>query len=113
MAQHVRQGDIVAILAGNERGKTGKVLRVDAKAQRVWVEGRNMRVKHVRPSQANPQGGRIEKEMPIHLSNVNPVSPSANQPTRVRFETQKDGSKVRVAVKGGDTLGQPLKKAQS
>lgn len=112
MPQHVRQGDLVMIIAGNERGKTGKVLRVDAAAGRVWIEGRNLRSKHVKPSQANPQGGRIEKEMPLHISNVQPISPSANKQTRVRFETRKDGSKVRVAVKGGDVLS-TLKKAKS
>ncbi|MBI1367206.1 MAG: 50S ribosomal protein L24 [Planctomycetes bacterium] len=111
MPQHVKQGDIVMITAGNERGKTGKVLKVDVKNQKVVVEGRNVRQKHVRPSQANPQGGRVDKEMPIHISNVSPISPSANKPTRVRFETKADGSKVRLAVKGGDVLS-TLKKAR-
>ncbi len=111
MARHVKQGDLVMVVSGNDKGKTGKVLRVDPKADRVFVEGVNVRHKHVRPSQGNPQGGRIEKEMSIHISNVMPVSPSANKPTRVRFETKADGSKVRLAVKGGDVLS-VLKKAK-
>ncbi len=112
MPQHVRQGDIVQVIAGNDKGKTGRVLRVIPAEDQVIVEGVNRRFRHVRPSQRNPQGGRIEKEMPIHISNVQPVSPSAHKPTRVRFETKPDGSKVRVAVRGGDELS-VLKKARS
>ena len=111
MARHVRQGDLVQVIAGNDRGRTGRVLKVLTGEDKVIVEGINRRFRHVRPTQANPQGGRVEKEMPIHISNVQPVSPSANKPTRVRFETKKDGSKVRVAVNGGDELS-VLKKAQ-
>lgn len=104
MARHVRQGDLVMAIAGNDRGKTGHVLRVDPKKNQVYVEGMNVRKKHIRPSQKNPQGGRIDKEMPLHLSNVQPVSPSTGKPTRVRFETREDGSKVRIAANGGDVL---------
>jgi large subunit ribosomal protein L24 len=111
MARHVRQGDLVQVIAGNDRGRTGRVLKVLTGEDKVIVEGINRRFRHVRPTQANPQGGRVEKEMPIHISNVQPVSPSANKPTRVRFETKEDGSKVRVAVAGGDELS-VLKKAQ-
>jgi len=104
MALHVIKGDLVMVTAGNDRGKTGKVLRVDAKNQRVIVEGINVRAKHVRPSQQHPQGGRVEHEMSIHISNVSPLSPTDKKPTRVRFEKRDDGSKVRIAVKGGDVL---------
>ena len=111
MARHVRQGDLVQVIAGNDRGRTGRVLKVMTKDEKVIVEGINRRFRHIRPSQQNPQGGRVEKEMPIHISNVQPVSPSANKPTRVRFQTKPDGSKVRVAAKGGDELS-TLKKAK-
>jgi large subunit ribosomal protein L24 len=111
MARHIREGDLVQVIAGNDRGRTGRVLRVIPKDDRVVVEGVNRRFRHVRPSQKNPQGGRMEKEMPIHISNVQPVSPSTNRGTRVRFETRPDGSKARIAVKGGDELS-VLKKAR-
>ncbi len=100
------------VRTGNDRGKSGKVLRVDPDKDQVTVEGINVRFRHVKPSQKNPQGGRIQKEMPIHISNVQPISPSTGKPTRVRFETKPDGSKVRVAVRGGDVLS-TLRKAQS
>jgi len=100
------------VRTGNDRGKTGKVLKVDATDNKVVVEGINVRFRHVRPSQTNPQGGRVQREMPIHISNVQPVSPSTGKPTRVRFETRADGSKVRLAVKGGDVLS-TLRKARN
>ena len=112
MARHVRQGDMVMVITGNDRGRTGRVLRVMPGEDKVIVEGINRGQRHVRPSQANPQGGRVEKEMPIHISNVKPLRPSAHKPTRVSFETLADGSKVRVAVKGGDELS-VLKKPAS
>jgi len=112
MARHVRKGDLVKVIAGNDKGKTGKVLRVIPKEDRVVVEGVNTHHRHVRPSQKNPQGGRITKDMPIHISNVQPISPSGGGVTRVRFEKRDDGSKVRVAVKGGDVL-HTMKKAKA
>lgn len=111
MALHVKQGDLVMVTAGESRGKTGKILRVIPAEKKVYVEGLNVVQRHVKPSQKHPQGGRVEKEMPIHISNVSPVSPSTGKPTRVRFQVRNDGSKVRVAVKGGDVLG-TLKKAK-
>lgn len=90
------------VTAGNERGATGQVLRILTKADRVVVQGVNVRAKHLKPTQANPQGGIVRREMPIHISNVSPVV--EGKPTRVRFVTQKDGSKARVAARGGETL---------
>jgi large subunit ribosomal protein L24 len=110
MAKHVKQGDVVMVRSGDDKGKTGKILRVIPADSKVVVEGINVVFRHVKPNQKNPQGGRIQKEMPIHISKVSPISPSTGKPTRVRFETKKDGSKVRIAVKGGDVLG-TLKKA--
>jgi large subunit ribosomal protein L24 len=111
MARHIKSGDLVEVITGNDIGRQGKVLRVLPGDDKVIVEGVNLRYRHVRPTQKNPQGGRVEKEMPIHISNVLPVSPSTGKATRVRFETRDDGSKVRVAVKGGDVLS-VLKKAK-
>ncbi len=102
MARHIRKGDMVMVTAGNDRGATGEVLRVIPRKDRVVVQGVNMRSKHIKPSQANPQGGILQREMPIHISNVRPMVDGA--PTRVRFETRPDGSKVRVAVRDGTEL---------
>ena len=100
MAMHVKKGDTVEITAGDHKGSTGKVMRVIPKSKRVIVEGLNTVYKHVRPSQKNPQGGRIRVEQPIHLSNVLPVKGSKG--SRVRFEIDKNGAKKRVAVNGGE-----------
>lgn len=109
MARHVRKGDLVIVTAGRDRGRQGTILRVDTKRDVVVVQGVNVKKKHVRPSAANQQGGVVDKEMPIHISNVSPVIDG--KPTRVRFETRSDGSKVRVAVRGGAAIGQELRKA--
>ncbi len=110
MARHVRKGDTVVVLTGRDRGRTGKILRVLVNEDRVLVQGINVHKKHLRRTQQNQQGGIIEKEMPIHISNVAPVVDG--KPTRVRFEKRQDGSKVRLAVRGGEQLGPELKKAR-
>ncbi len=102
MPRHIRKGDNVIVTAGNDRGMTGEVLRVLIDKNRVVVQGVNIRSKHLKPTQTNPQGGILRREMPIHMSNVSPVVDGA--PSRVRFETAKDGSKARVAVRNGETL---------
>jgi large subunit ribosomal protein L24 len=102
MALHVRKGDLVMVRAGNDRGTTGEVLAVTSDKQRVLVKGVNIRTKHVRPTQANPQGGIIRREMPVHISNVSPVVDG--KPTRVRFVIREDGSKVRIAARDGSEL---------
>lgn len=111
MARHVRKGDTVVVTAGKDRNKQGKVLRVIPEKERVVVEGVNVRTKHVRPTQTQPQGGKVRVEMPIHWSNVSPAVDG--KPTRVRFETHDDGSKVRVAVRNGEVLGPPLRKPRA
>ena len=103
MPHHVRKGDQVIITAGAHKGKIGEVARVIPKKDAVIVKGVNLRTKHLKPTRINPQGGIITKEAPIHVSNVSPVV--EGKPTRVRFETRDDGSKVRVAVRGGKVLG--------
>src|SRR5438132_12616773 len=109
MARHIRSGDSVVVIAGRDKGKTGKVLRILTAKNRCVVEGVNRVWKHVRPSQRNPQGGRIQKDAPIHLSNVMPVDPTTGTGTRVRFQV-KDGAKHRIAVRSGADLGRTGKK---
>lgn len=94
----------MVVIAGADKGKTGKVLRVLADEDRVVVEGINRVWKHVRPSQRYPQGGRIQKDAPIHISNVLPLDPTTGKGTRVRFEI-RDGRKHRIAVASGTDLG--------
>jgi large subunit ribosomal protein L24 len=104
MARHIKRGDTVMIITGADKGKTGRVLRVLPDKNRLVVEGMNRVWKHVRPSQRYPQGGRIQKDAPIHLSNVQPLDPTSGKGTRVRFKTA-DGIKRRIAVRGGTDLG--------
>lgn len=105
MACHVKKGDTVEIIAGDHKGEQGKVLKVLPDRSRVLVEGINMVYRHMRPSRRYPQGGRIQKEAPIHISNVLPVDPKTGRGARVRFEVTRDAagkatSKKRVTVKG-------------
>ena len=102
MPRHIKKGDSVIITAGNDKGTVGEVIRIVAGKDRVVVKGVNIRARHMKPTQANPQGGIIRREMPIHKSNVSPVVDG--KPSRVRFETKKDGSKVRVAARDGSEL---------
>lgn len=104
MARHIKSGDTVIVVAGADKGKTGRVLRVLTDKDRVVVEGINRVWKHVRPNQRNPQGGRIQKDAPIHLSNVMPLDPTSGKGTRVKFE-ERDGRKHRIAVASGTDLG--------
>jgi large subunit ribosomal protein L24 len=110
MARHVRKGDVVLVTSGKDRGKQGSVLRVLPGGGKLVVEGVNVRRKNIKRNQNNPQGGVIDIEMPIDASNVSPAVDG--KPTRVRFQTLDDGSKVRIAVRGGGKIGQELKKAR-
>lgn len=112
MPSHVKKGDVVMITAGAHKRKMGEVLRVLPKSDQVVIKGLNLRTKHLKPTRLNPQGGIITKEAPIHMSNVSPVVDG--KPTRVRFQVREDGSKVRVAARGGKVLSTvrgPRKKA--
>ena len=100
MALHVKKGDIVEIIAGNHKGATGRILRVMPDKNRVIIQGHNIAKKHVRPSRKNPQGGRINVERPIHISNVLPLNPKSSKGSRVHFKVESNGSKKRVAVDG-------------
>ena len=102
MARHVKTGDSVVITAGNDKGRTGKVISGITDKDRVSGEGIKVRKKFLKPTQQRPQGGEITQEMPIHISNVSPVVDG--KPSRVRFVTKDDGTKVRVAVRGNKEL---------
>jgi large subunit ribosomal protein L24 len=105
MPSHVRKNDDVIITSGRFRGKTGKVVRVMPKDDRVIVHGSGIEgvTKNLKPSRVNPQGGSVQVDRSFHISNVSPVIDG--KASRVRFETKKDGSKVRVAARGGKELG--------
>jgi large subunit ribosomal protein L24 len=99
----IKKGDNVVVLSGKDKGRTGTVQTVMPKDGKVVVDGLNVIVRHRKPSQTNPQGGIDRKPAPMHISKVALADPKDGKPTRVRFET-KDGKKVRVAVKSGETI---------
>ena len=102
-AAKIKKGDSVVILSGKDKGRTGTVQTVMPKDGKVVVDGINVIARHRKPSQQNPQGGIDRKPAPLHISKVALADPKDGKPTRVRFET-KDGKKVRVAVKSGETI---------
>ena len=99
----IKKGDSVVVLSGKDKGKTGTVARVLPKEGKIVVEGVNMTARHRKPSQATPQGGIDRYEAPMHIAKVAVADPKDGKPTRVRIE-EKDGKKVRVAVKSGETI---------
>ena len=113
MAERIRKGDLVQVIAGKERKtkKQGRVLDVDSASGRVRVEGVRVQKKHLKPqrSRKTPGGGIIEREGFIHVSNVMLVDPDTGKPGRVRFE-ERDGKKVRVFKKSGAVLAEPKAK---
>lgn len=100
-AAKIKKGDQVIVLSGKDKGKTGEVVRSMPKDGKVVVSGVNIAVRHKKPTQVNPQGGLERSEAPLHISKVAHVVDG--KPTRVRFE-ERDGKKVRVAVKTGDVI---------
>jgi large subunit ribosomal protein L24 len=105
MARHIKTGDTVVVIAGDDKGKSGQVMSVDVAKSKVLVQGVNRVWKHLKPSTQHPQGGRIQKEMAISISNVRPMDPKRNKPTRVGFRIGQNGSKDRVAKKSDQVLG--------
>ena len=103
---HIRKGDTVVVTAGDARyhGKRGRVLTVDRKKQRILVEGVNIVRRHTRPNNRNQQGGIVEKEAPIHISNVMPWCESADKPSRIVMKRLEDGTRVRIFKETGETL---------
>ena len=101
-AAKIKKGDAVVVRSGKDKGRTGTVLQVLPKEDKVIVAGINIAARHRKPTQENPQGGIDRREAPLHISKVG-IAGTDGKPTRVRFET-KDGKKVRVAVKSGETI---------
>ena len=104
MKLHIKKGDTVAVIAVEDRGKQGRVLSVDAAKNRAIVEGVNIVKKSTKPSAKHPQGGIIEMEAPINLSNINLVDPKTGKPTRVGVRVNDKGEKVRFAKKSGEEI---------
>ncbi|GGC58050.1 50S ribosomal protein L24 [Chelatococcus reniformis] len=103
MAAKIKKGDKVVVLTGRDRGKTGEVIQVLPKDERALVRGVNMVKRHQRQSQSQ-EGGIINKEAPLHLSNLAVADPKDGQPTRVGFKVLDDGRKVRFAKRSGDLI---------
>lgn len=101
---HIKKNDTVVVLAGEDKGKTGKVLKVLVEKNRALVEGVNMVSKSTKPSAQNPQGGIVKQEAPIHISNLSLVDPKSGKATRVGFKVTEDGKKVRIAKKSGEEI---------
>src|SRR5438552_3204618 len=108
MAAKVRKDDRVEVIAGEHRGQQGRVLRVIPKRDLLVIEGVNLVYRHLRPSRRNPQGGRIRKEAPVHVSNVLPVDPKTGRGSRVRFEVVRNGAGAMIGkrrvTRGGTAL---------
>jgi len=108
MAKHrIMKGDRVRVIRGNDRDVEGTVLEIVKDKDRVRVEGVNVRKRHTRPSEANPDGGIISFEAPVHISNVMLVDPASETPSRVRTRMEDDGTKERIAVKTGNPIPKP------
>ena len=101
---HIKKGDQVIVLAGTDKGKTVKVLKVLVEKQRALVEGVNIVKKSAKPSAKNPQGGIVEMEAPIHISNLSLIDPKSGKATRIAIRVKEDGSKVRIAKKSGEEI---------
>jgi len=104
---HVKKGDEVLVIAGNDKGQRGRVLMVYPDKNRVLVEGINMRTFHEKPSQDNPQGGRLKREAPVHVSNLKVIDPTTDEPTRIgrkRIEEDGGGRWVRYAKTSGEII---------
>jgi large subunit ribosomal protein L24 len=101
---NIKRDDTVLIISGNDKGKRGRVLRVYPDQDRVIVEGVRMMKKHTKPTQRDPQGGIIEREAPLHVSNVMVIDPKTDSPTRVGRKRLDDGRSVRVASRSGEMI---------
>ena len=101
---HIKKGDTVYVNAGNDKGKTGRVLRVLVSKNRAVVEGLNMVSKSAKPSAKHPQGGIIKMEAPIHVSNLNLLDPKCGKPTRVGRRKNEEGKTVRYSKKSGEEI---------
>ena len=105
MGLKIRKGDRVTVLGGKDKGKKGKILKISRKKEQVIIEGVNVVKKHTKPAKDNPKGGIIQKEAPIHISNVMVICPSCSKPTRIGFTKNKAGSKARVCLRCEAEIG--------
>lgn len=103
---NIKKGDTVYVRSGEDRGRTGRVLRVITSKQRAVVEGVNIVSKATKPTAQHPQGGIIKIEAPVHISNLSLIDPKTGKPTRVRTQRNDKGYKVRIAVKSGEEIKQ-------
>ena len=101
---HIKKGDNVYVNAGDDKGKTGRVLEVFPKKMRAIVEGVNIVTKATKPNAKHPQGGLVKMEAPIHISNINPIDPKTGKPTRVSRKVNENGRKVRIAKRSGEEI---------
>jgi len=101
---HIKKGDTVVVISGNNKGAKGRVLEVIRKTDRAIVEGVNMIKKHTKPNAQTPQGGIVEKEAPVHISNLMLVDPKTGKPTRVGRKLNDDGKLVRISKKSGEEI---------
>ena len=101
---HIKKDDTVIVRAGEDKGKTGKVLKVLVEKNRAIVEGVNIVSKSAKPSAKNPQGGIVKMEAPIHISNLSLIDPKSGKATRVAVKKTDDGKKVRIAKKSGEEI---------
>lgn len=101
---HIKRGDTVYVNAGEDKGKTGKVIKVLVEKQRAIVEGVNMVSKSQKPNAKNPQGGIVKMEAPLHISNLNVVDPKTGKPTRIGRRRNDEGKLVRYAKKSGEEI---------
>lgn len=101
---HIKKGDIVYVIAGDDKGKQGRVLEVIRDKNRAIVEGINMMSRHTKPNSKYPQGGIIQKEAPVHISNLMLLDPASGKPTRIGRRLNKEGKLVRYAKKSGEEI---------
>jgi len=101
---HVKKDDTIVVITGKDKGKKGRIIAAYPRENRVLVEGINMVKKHAKPTQQNPQGGILDQEAPIHVSNVMLIDPKSGKPTRVGYKVLENGEKVRVAKKSGEVI---------
>ena len=101
---HIKKGDTVYVNAGDDKGKTGRVLKVLIEKNRAVVEGVNVVTKATKPNAKNPQGGLVKMEAPIHASNLQLVDPKSGKATRVGYKVNEDGKKVRLSKKSGEEI---------
>ena len=104
MKLHIKKGDMVYVIAGDGKGQQGKVLKVDVDKQRAIVEGVNICKKATKPNAKNPQGGIVEQEAPIHISNLQVLDPKSGKPTRIGRKANAEGKLVRYAKKSGEEI---------